>query len=99
MTGNGEIRKEVILANVAFYKEIAAKYDQVSAGDLAEYHARTGLDDRSLGDALRGLGFSVSVEHYPVGRTKLALWCNRQLHALRRFKIVARRESVPVLEN
>lgn len=70
----------------------------VSAGDLAEYHARKGLDDRSLADTLRGLGFSVSVERYPVGRTKLALWCNRHLHALSNFKMLARRESIPALE-
>jgi 2-polyprenyl-3-methyl-5-hydroxy-6-metoxy-1,4-benzoquinol methylase len=70
----------------------------VSAGDLAEYHARNGLDDKSLADTLRGLGFSVSVERYPVGRTKLALWCNRYLRALSSFKMLARRGSIPSLE-
>ena len=70
----------------------------VSAGDLAEYHVRKGLDDRSLADALRGLGFSINVEHYPVGRTKLALWCNRYLQAVRSFKIMARREPIPARE-
>jgi 2-polyprenyl-3-methyl-5-hydroxy-6-metoxy-1,4-benzoquinol methylase len=66
-----------------------------SAGDLAEYHARKGLDDRSLADTLRGLGFSVEVVRYPVGRTKFALWCNRHLQAVRSFKMLARRESIP----
>jgi 2-polyprenyl-3-methyl-5-hydroxy-6-metoxy-1,4-benzoquinol methylase len=70
----------------------------VSAGDLAEYHARKGLDDKSLADTLSKMGFSVSVEQYPVGRTKVALWCNRHLRALRSFKIMARRESIPTLE-
>jgi ubiquinone/menaquinone biosynthesis C-methylase UbiE len=70
----------------------------VSAGDLAEYHAKKGLDDGSLAETLRGLGFTVRVEHYPVGRTKLALWCNRHLHALGSFKILARRGSSPNLE-
>jgi len=70
----------------------------VNAGDLAEYHARKGLDDSSIADALRELEFSVNVEHYPVGRTKLALWCNRHLQALRGFKILARRESISPLE-
>jgi ubiquinone/menaquinone biosynthesis C-methylase UbiE len=70
----------------------------VSAGDLAEYHARKGLDDRTLANTLSGLGFSVKVEHYPVGRTKLALWCNRHLQAVRSFKIMARREPIPAQE-
>lgn len=63
-----------------------------SAGDLAEYHARKGLDDQSIADILRGLGFAVTLKRYPVGRTRLAMRFNRHLHALLCFKILARRE-------
>jgi ubiquinone/menaquinone biosynthesis C-methylase UbiE len=63
-----------------------------SAGDLAEYHARTGLDDRLLAETLEQQGFVVNLERYPVGRTKFMLWGNRWLRAMLNFKIVSQRK-------
>jgi 2-polyprenyl-3-methyl-5-hydroxy-6-metoxy-1,4-benzoquinol methylase len=62
-----------------------------SPGDLAEYHARTGLDDRLIVETLEQLGFVVHLEHYPVGRTKPMLWGNRWLRAMLSFKIMSQR--------
>lgn len=62
-----------------------------SPGNLAEYHARKGLDDLSIAEALEQQGFLVSRERYPVARTNLMLWANKRLRALLSFKILARR--------
>jgi len=63
-----------------------------SPGDLAEYHARTGLDDRLIVETLEQQGFVVNLEYYPVGRTKPMLWGNRWLRAMLNFKIVSQRK-------
>jgi SAM-dependent methyltransferase len=63
----------------------------LSAGDLAEYHARTGLDDLSIETALAKRGFEVDRHRYPVARTKATLWVNRCLQAFLDFKIMAQR--------
>lgn len=63
-----------------------------SPGDLAEYHARIGLDDRLIVAALEQEGFLVTVEHYPVGRTAPMLWGNRWLRAMLNFKIMSQRK-------
>jgi ubiquinone/menaquinone biosynthesis C-methylase UbiE len=63
-----------------------------SPGDLAEYHARSGLDDRLIVEEFEQQGFLVSRERYPVGRTKLMLWGNRWLRAMLNFKIMSQRK-------
>ena len=63
-----------------------------SPGDLAEYHAHTGLDDRLIVETLEQQGFVVNLEHYPVGRTKPMLWGNRWLRAMLNFKIMSQRK-------
>jgi hypothetical protein len=45
-----------------------------SPGDLAEYHAQTGLDDGSIARVLEQLGFSVDLVRFPVGRTAAVRW-------------------------
>ena len=66
----------------------------VWAGDLAEYHAKTGVDDTQIIGLLEGKGFAI-VEHtrYPVGRTKAGQILNNRLRLLENFKIIARREE------
>lgn len=64
----------------------------VSAGDLAEYHARTGVDDTQVVRLLKRSGFAI-VEHqrYPAGRTRLTQFLNERFRLLENFKIIARR--------
>jgi len=66
----------------------------LSAGDLAEYHARTGVDDVQIARLLECSGFAI-VEHnrYPAGRTRAAQFLNERLRLLENFKIIARREG------
>lgn len=64
-----------------------------SAGDLAEFHAREGLDFDQIAGALQGEGLEVKVEVYPQGRTKLVRGINRKLRACQSFKIFAQRLS------
>jgi 2-polyprenyl-3-methyl-5-hydroxy-6-metoxy-1,4-benzoquinol methylase len=63
----------------------------VSAGDLAEYHARTGINDKLIVRTLEESGFSVDRTHSPVGRTAVMRWANRHLNALLSFRVLARR--------
>lgn len=63
-----------------------------SPGDLAEYHARTGLDDDLIAQTLEQQGFLVRLERYPVGRTKPMVWGNRWLRAMLGFKIISQRK-------
>jgi ubiquinone/menaquinone biosynthesis C-methylase UbiE len=63
----------------------------VSPGDLAEYHAREGLDDISIANALEQSGFLVERERYPAARTKFMLAMNSYLNAALSFKILAQR--------
>lgn len=64
----------------------------VSAGDLAEYRAYTGVDDAEVIRLLRNKGFAI-VEHlrYPTGRTKAVRLLNEKFRFLEYFKIIARR--------
>ncbi|HXE35337.1 MAG TPA: class I SAM-dependent methyltransferase [Verrucomicrobiae bacterium] len=64
----------------------------VSAGDLAEYHARTGVDDKQVVRLLERNGFAI-VEHqrYPAGRTRPAQFLNERFRLLENFKVIARR--------
>ena len=66
----------------------------VGPGDLAEYHARSGLDDISIALMLEQQGFLVDRERYPVARTRPMLWASNRLHALHSFKIMAQRKNV-----
>jgi 2-polyprenyl-3-methyl-5-hydroxy-6-metoxy-1,4-benzoquinol methylase len=65
-----------------------------SPGDLAEYHARVGLDDISIERTLEQNGFIVERERYAAARTKLMQVMNRYLHATLSFKILAQRKVV-----
>jgi len=66
----------------------------VWAGDLAEYHAKTGVDDAQILRLLQLSGFSI-VEHqrFATGRTTVCRFMNERLHLLESFKIIARRNS------
>ena len=66
----------------------------VWAGDLAEYHAKTGVNDRQIIRLLERNGF-VTVEHtrFPVGRTKVGQIVNERLRLNEHFKIIAQRSS------
>jgi len=61
-------------------------------GDLAEYHAKTGVDDLSIIQYLEKSGFSVH-EHtrWSSGRSVLTRGINRRLRLMESFKIVAQR--------
>lgn len=64
-----------------------------SPGDLAEYHAREGLDDLAIAAALEAQGFDVTRVRYAAGRTKMMRWINNRLGASLSFKLVARRKD------
>jgi len=64
-----------------------------SPGDLAEYHAYTGVDDFALMRVLWREGFQVHHARYPIGRTGVARWLNRRAKLFFNFKIVARRPT------
>lgn len=61
----------------------------LTAGDLAEYHARHGIDDLAIENALSQAGFAVTRHRYPVGRTAPMRRANRHLRLLLNFKILA----------
>ncbi len=65
-----------------------------SAGDVAEFHARTGLNDMQILRVLQRNGFSI-VKHqrFATGRTAVARFLNDRLRLLESFKIIARRNS------
>lgn len=64
----------------------------VSAGDIAEFHAGSGVDDLKLVQLLRKRGFAI-LEHkrFATGRTTLVRFLNESLRLLESFKIIARR--------
>ena len=66
----------------------------VSAGDIAEYHVRTGTDDEQIIRLLQKSGFAI-VEHlrYATGRTAALRFLNERLRLLESFKIIARHEQ------
>jgi SAM-dependent methyltransferase len=63
----------------------------VSPGDLAEYHARKGIDDALVARTLEQHGFRVELKRYAVGRTAMMRWANHFLKVLLNFRIVAQR--------
>lgn len=64
----------------------------VSSGDIAEFHARTGVDDRQILRILQANGFSiVEYQRFAFGRTNFTRLLNAQLRLLENFKIIARR--------
>lgn len=65
-----------------------------SAGDLAEFHVPTGVDDQQILRILRANGFSI-VEHrrFATGRTKVVRSLNQRLRLSESFKIIARHTS------
>lgn len=65
-----------------------------SAGDLAEFHARTGVDDSTILRLLQANQFSL-IEHrrFATGRTNFTRLLNERLRLLESFKIIARRSS------
>jgi 2-polyprenyl-3-methyl-5-hydroxy-6-metoxy-1,4-benzoquinol methylase len=65
-------------------------------GDLAEYHARSGIDDAQILNLLKKSGFSV-LEHvrWTSGRTKLTKRINQRFHLMESFKIIAQLETFP----
>jgi hypothetical protein len=81
-------RKLFLRPNVLFNRPV------VSPGDIAEYHARGGVDDLQIINQLREAGF-VLLDHfrYPSGRTRIGRWANNRIRALELFKIIAQRES------
>jgi 2-polyprenyl-3-methyl-5-hydroxy-6-metoxy-1,4-benzoquinol methylase len=65
----------------------------ISPGDLAEYHAREGVDDAAIQNVLIRAGFQVDRRRYPVGRTAFLRQVNRHLRLILNFKILAQRVS------
>jgi len=65
-----------------------------SAGDVAEFHVRTGVDDMQIQRVLETNGFSI-VKHqrFATGRTAVTRFLNDRLRLLESFKIIARRNS------
>ena len=63
----------------------------VSAGDIAEYHARSGLDDMAIVASLERSGFQVQHKRYTAARTPFTRRLIQHLHACFNFRIIARR--------
>jgi 2-polyprenyl-3-methyl-5-hydroxy-6-metoxy-1,4-benzoquinol methylase len=92
-------RKDLLPGMTRRFRKLALPRDAAharaiaSSGDLAEYHAREGLDDLSIAAALEGQGFDVNRARYAAGRTKMTRWINNRLGASLSFKLVARRKN------
>jgi SAM-dependent methyltransferase len=82
------LRKVFSFNDVEFGRAVA------SAGDLAEFHVRTGVDDERILHLLQANQFSL-VEHqrFATGRTKFTRLLNEHLRLLESFKIIAWRDS------
>jgi ubiquinone/menaquinone biosynthesis C-methylase UbiE len=82
------VRKLFLGSNLVHHRPIA------SSGDLAEYHARSGVDDQKIITLLQERHFSI-LEHvrWPAGRTWLVRSMNSHLRLLETFKILARRSA------
>jgi 2-polyprenyl-3-methyl-5-hydroxy-6-metoxy-1,4-benzoquinol methylase len=66
----------------------------VSVGDLAEFHARTGIDDAQILRLLQGSGFSIVEHHrFATGRTRVVRFLNERLRLLESCKIIAQRKG------
>jgi SAM-dependent methyltransferase len=66
-----------------------------SPGDIAEYHAQSGVDDIQVIEQLQRAGFLL-LDHcrYPSGRTRAGRLVNSCLRLLELVKIIAQREPV-----
>ena len=66
-----------------------------SVGDIAEFHARSGVNDSKLLEVIRAKGLEV-IEHsrYPLARTRATSFFNRIFKLRQEFKIIARRPGV-----
>jgi 2-polyprenyl-3-methyl-5-hydroxy-6-metoxy-1,4-benzoquinol methylase len=66
----------------------------LSSGDLAEYHAKTGVDDRKIIALLQAREFSI-IDHrrWTGGRTWFVRYINQHLRTMETFKVLARRSS------
>jgi ubiquinone/menaquinone biosynthesis C-methylase UbiE len=79
-------------------KKLVRKPDPVhrrkvsSAGDVAEFHARSGMDDSELVQLVMAKGLSI-IEHsrYPLARTPVTSYINKMLKLRQEFKIIARK--------
>ena len=62
----------------------------VWAGDVAEYHVRSGVSDVAVVECLRENGFSI-LEHsrWSCGRTSLAKFINQRVRLMESFRIIA----------
>src|SRR5436305_633711 len=65
----------------------------ISPGDLAEYHARHGIDDDAVAETLAKLGFRVERRRYAVGRTRFMRTLNDFARVLLNFRVLARRSN------
>jgi ubiquinone/menaquinone biosynthesis C-methylase UbiE len=88
LPGVGRRMRKLFLRPDAMFDRAVA-----SPGDIAEYHARSGIDDLRLIEQLQTAGF-LMLEHcrYPSGRTRAGRLVNRCIRALELFKIIAQRE-------
>ncbi len=64
----------------------------IGSGDVAEYHAKTGVDDRAITKLLKDKGFTL-IDHsrWASGRTAPARFVNSRLRLMESFKIIAQR--------
>jgi hypothetical protein len=88
LPGIGRRLRKLFLRNDSMFCRAVA-----SAGDLAEFHVGTGVDDRQILKLLQARGFSI-VEHqrFATGRTTVIRFLNERLRLLESFKMIARRD-------
>jgi ubiquinone/menaquinone biosynthesis C-methylase UbiE len=70
------------------------------AGDIAEFHARCGVNDSEILQLLRACGLSI-IKHsrYPLARTPVTNCINRLFKLRQEFKIIARKPSASCEDN
>lgn len=67
----------------------------VCAGDVAEYHVRSGINDVVVIECLRENGFSIHTHtRWSYGRTPLAKFMNQRLRLMESFKVIAQRWAI-----
>lgn len=64
-----------------------------NTGDLAEFHARRGLDHVQLSQVLQANGFAVDCLSYPAGRTSLLRLLSKNVGALMNVRLLAQRSE------
>jgi len=81
------IRKLFLRRDVLFNRAV------FSPGDIAEYHARSGVDDMQIIHQLQRAGF-LMIDHsrYTIGRTRAGRLLNSYIRVLKLFKIIAQRK-------